>query len=213
MSFDTGWWWSYQSLISDQFGFSHIREEVASRLASRILVQEEDIANQIRDRDMVVVGAGILPSTKIPESDLVVADGALRACLERGVIPDFVVTDLDGYVSDVIWASEHGSKVVVHSHGDNMATLYQYSSRIRPVCVTTTYPSADTSCWGGFTDGDRALMMLLSLGCKSARLFGFDFSKIGDYSGDYSPRKMEKLAWAQKIVNECMTRSGSVSLV
>ena len=84
MSFDTGWWWGYQSLISDQFGFSHIREEVASRLASRILVQEEDIANQIRDRDMVVVGAGILPSTKIPESDLVVADGALRACLERG---------------------------------------------------------------------------------------------------------------------------------
>jgi len=131
MAFDTGWWWDYQNLISEQFGFSHIREEVASRLASRILVQEGDIANHFRDRDMTVVGAGILPSTKIPESNLVVADGALRACLEREVVPDFVVTDFDGYVSDVIWAGEHGSKVVVHCHGDNMATLYQYSSRIR----------------------------------------------------------------------------------
>lgn len=55
-------------------------------------------------------------------------------------------------------------------------------------------------------------MMLLSLDCKSARLVGFDFSRIGDYSGDYSPRKLEKLEWAQKIVNECMARSGSVSL-
>jgi uncharacterized Rossmann fold enzyme len=207
-----GWWWKFQNRISDQFGFSRIREEVASRLASRILMQEGDIANHIKDRDMSIVGAGIIPSTKIPESDLVVADGALRACLERRIIPEFIVTDLDGYVSDVIWATEHGSKVIVHCHGDNMAALYQYSSHLRPVCITSTYPSADTSCWGGFTDGDRALMMLLSLGCKSARLVGFDFSRIGDYSGDYSPRKLEKLEWAQKIVNECMARSGSVSL-
>ena len=206
------WWWEFQSRISDQFGFSRIREEVASRLASRILMQEGDIASHILDRDMAIVGAGIIPSTKIPELDLVVADGALRACLERGIVPEFIVTDLDGYVSDVIWATEHGSKVIVHCHGDNMAALYQYSSHIRPVCITSTYPSVDTSCWGGFTDGDRALMMLLSLGCKSARLVGFDFSRIGDYSGDYSPRKLEKLEWAQKIVNECMARSGSVSL-
>ena len=175
-------------------------------------MQEGDIASHVKDRDMAIVGAGIIPSTKIPESDLVVADGALRACLERGIIPEFIVTDLDGYVSDVIWATEHGSKVIVHCHGDNMAALYQYSSHIRPVCITSTYPSADTSCWGGFTDGDRALMMLLSLDCKSARVVGFDFSRIGDYSGDYSPRKLEKLEWAQKIVNECMARSGSVSL-
>jgi uncharacterized Rossmann fold enzyme len=55
-------------------------------------------------------------------------------------------------------------------------------------------------------------MMALSLGCKSVQLIGFDFSKIGDYSGKYSPRKLEKLAWAEKIVTECMQRSNSVSL-
>ena len=211
MAFDIEWWWDFQDRIEDQFGFSRIREDVASRFASRIFTQEGDISDHVKDRDLVIVGAGINSFTDIPESDLLAADGALRACLERGTIPEFIVTDLDGYISDLIWASEHGSKVIVHSHGDNLAALYRYSSHIRPICVTSTYPSTGTSCWGGFTDGDRALMMALSLGCKSVQLIGFDFSKIGDYSGKYSPRKLEKLAWAEKIVTECMQRSNSVS--
>ena len=211
MTFDIEWWWSFQDSIDDQFGFSRIREDVASRFVSRIFTQEGDISVHVKDRDLVIVGAGINSFTDIPESDLLVADGALRACLERGTIPEFIVTDLDGYISDLIWAFEHGSKVIVHSHGDNLAALYKYSSYIRPICVTSTYPSTGTSCWGGFTDGDRALMMALSLGCKSVQLIGFDFSKIGDYSGKYSPRKLEKLAWAEKIVTECMQRSNSVS--
>lgn len=211
MAFDIEWWWNFQDRIEVQFGFSRVREDVASRFASRIFTQEGDIFNHIKGRDLVIVGAGINSFTDIPESDLLVADGALRACLERGTIPEFIVTDLDGYISDLIWASEHGSKVIVHSHGDNLAALYRYSSYIRPICVTSTYPSTGTSCWGGFTDGDRALMMALSLGCKSVQLIGFDFSRIGDYSGKYSPRKLEKLAWAKKIVTECMQRSSSVS--
>jgi uncharacterized Rossmann fold enzyme len=211
LTFDIEWWWSFQDSIDDQFGFSRIREDVASRFVSRIFTQEGDISVHVKDRDLVIVGAGINSFADIPESDLLVADGALRACLERGTIPEFIVTDLDGYISDLIWASEHGSKVIVHSHGDNLAALYRHSSHIRPICVTSTYPSTGTSCWGGFTDGDRALMMALSLGCKSVQLIGFDFSKIGDYSGKYSPRKLEKLAWAEKIVTECMQRSNSVS--
>jgi len=211
LAFDIEWWWNFQDRIEVQFGFSRVREDVASRFASRIFTQEGDIFNHIKGRDLVIVGAGINSFTDIPESDLLVADGALRACLERGTIPEFIVTDLDGYISDLIWASEHGSKVIVHSHGDNLAALYRYSSYIRPICVTSTYPSTGTSCWGGFTDGDRALMMALSLGCKSVQLIGFDFSRIGDYSGKYSPRKLEKLAWAKKIVTECMQRSSSVS--
>ena len=211
MAFDIEWWWSFQNRIDDQFGFSRIREDVASHLASRVFTQKGDISNQVKGRDLIIVGAAVNSFTDIPESNLLVADGAVRACLERGVIPEFIITDLDGYISDVIWASEHGSKVIVHCHGDNLSALYQYSSNIRPICVTSTYPSAGTFCWGGFTDGDRALMMLLSLNCKSIQLLGFDFSRIGDYTGRYSPRKLEKLEWAQKIITECMARSNSVS--
>ena len=67
-----------------------------------------------------------------------------------------------------------------------------------------------TSCWGGFTDGDRALMMCLSLDCKSVRLIGFDFDKIGLYSGNFSPKKLKKLEWARKIIEECGKRSNKI---
>ena len=42
---------------------------------------------------------------------------------------------------------------------------------------------------------------------------GFNFDKIGPYSGDYSPRKIQKLSWARKIVNECDERTGKVKII
>ena len=81
MAFDIEWWWDFQDRIEDQFGFSRIREDVASRFASRVFTQEGDISVHVKDRDLVIVGAGIKSFTDIPESELLVADGALRACL------------------------------------------------------------------------------------------------------------------------------------
>ena len=169
------------------------------------------ISAYFRDRDLVLIGAAINQSFSIPNSSLIVADGALRACLQRDIIPELIISDLDGYIPDIIWATQHGSKIIIHAHGDNISRVHQYSAKLNPICMTSTYPSDSTFCWGGFTDGDRALMMLLSLDCKSIQLLGFDFSRIGDYTGKYSPRKLEKLAWAQKIITECMARSNSVS--
>jgi len=54
-------------------------------------------------------------------------------------------------------------------------------------------------------------MMSLSLGCTSIKLLGFDFNKVGSFSGEYSPRKMDKLVWAQRIIDECKRRSNRVS--
>ena len=211
MTFSTEWWWDYQSQIESQFGFSRIREDVASSLASRIPTKAVNMVDLVKDRSWTVVGAGI-GATEIEDLNLIVADGALRACLERGLIPEIIVTDLDGYMADLIWAFDNGSNIIAHGHGDNIAQFHQYSKHIIPSCVTSTYPSESTECWGGFTDGDRALLMALSLGCKSVELVGFDFTRVGNYSGRYSPRKMEKLVWAEKIIKECMRRSSLISL-
>jgi len=59
----------------------------------------------------------------------------------------------------MVWANKQGSKIVVHGHGDNLSRLFEFSKEIQPISLTTTYPSPETNCWGGFTDGDRALMM------------------------------------------------------
>jgi hypothetical protein len=210
LTFDTGWWWKFQEEISVQFDFSKIREDVASRLVSDIKQNISSIRECIEKKDLILVGAGLQKGTSIPSSNVIVADGALRACLEQDILPSLIVTDLDGYIPDILWARKKGSKVILHAHGDNIARVFQYLSDINPNCITTTYPSASSNCWGGFTDGDRALMMSLSLNCNSVKMIGFNYNIIGNYSGDYSPRKLEKLLWAQKIVEVCIERSNRI---
>ena len=210
MTFDIGWWWKFQEEISVQFDFSKIREDVASRLVSDTKQNISSIRKCIEKKDLILVGAGLQKGADIPSSNVIVADGALRACLEQDILPSLIVTDLDGYIPDILWARKKGSKVILHAHGDNIARVFQYLSDINPNCITTTYPSASSNCWGGFTDGDRALMMSLSLNCNSVKMIGFNYNIIGNYSGDYSPRKLEKLLWAQKIVEVCIERSNKI---
>ena len=210
MTFDIDWWWSFQEEISEQFDFSKDREAVASRLISNVKHNSFSIRKRIEDKDLILVGAGLQKDTDIPSSNVIVADGALRACLERNILPSLIVTDLDGYIPDILWARKQGSEIILHAHGDNIARVFQYLSDINPNCITTTYPSVSSNCWGGFTDGDRALMMSLSLNCNTIKMIGFDYNIIGNYSGDYSPRKLEKLRWAQKIIQTCMEKSNKV---
>lgn len=211
MTFDIDWWWKFQEQISTQFNFSRTREEVATRMLSHFNFSNSAISDYFRGRDFVLIGAAINQSSSIPNSSLIVADGALRACLQRNIIPELIISDLDGYIPDIIWATQNGSKIIIHAHGDNISRVHQYSAKLNPICMTSTYPSDSTFCWGGFTDGDRATMMSLSLGCASIKLLGFDFNKVGSFSGEYSPRKMEKLVWAQRIIDECKRRSNRVS--
>jgi hypothetical protein len=210
LTFDIEWWWSFQEEISEQFVFSKVREEAAARLVSNTKQKISLIKERIEGKNLILLGAGLTKETKIPNKNVIVADGALRACLEQSITPSIVVTDLDGYIPDILYASEKGSEIVLHAHGDNIARVFQYILELGPNCITTTYPSVSSSCWGGFTDGDRALMMVLSLNCNTVRMVGFDYKIIGAYSGDYSPRKLEKLSWAKKIVEACRKRSKKI---
>ena len=211
MTFDIDWWWDFQDQINTQFNFSRIREEVATRMVAHLDFLKTSISRYFKGRDLVLIGAAINHSLSIPNSSLIVADGALRACLEKDIIPELIISDLDGYLPDMLWATQNGSKIIIHAHGDNISRVHQYSAKLNPICMTSTYPSDSTFCWGGFTDGDRATMMSLSLGCASIKLLGFDFNKVGSFSGEYSPRKIEKLVWAQRIIDECKRRSNRVS--
>ena len=207
MTFEIDWWWKFQDEINSQFQFSKVREELAAKLVSRLNFTKSSIKSSFVGRDFVVVGAGLSESSELPNENLIVADGALRASLEREIIPEWIISDLDGYIPDIVWASQNGSNVIIHAHGDNLSRVSLYSNQIKPKCITTTYPSPNTFSWGGFTDGDRSLMMCLSLECNSVRLVGFNFEEIGEFTGEYSPRKLEKLQWAKKIIKECQKRT------
>ena len=211
MSFDINWWWPLQDEINSQFGFSRSREKVSSRLISRLYKTEGNLSEIIFGREVTIVGAGISANESIPGGVLIAADGAVSACLKRELIPDIIVTDLDGNLPDMIFANNKGSKIVVHAHGDNLSRLFEFSKKIQVISLTTTYPSPGTNCWGGFTDGDRALMMSLSYDASSVNLVGFDFEKVGEYTGKYSPKKLQKLSWARQVVERCEQETGKIN--
>ena len=212
MSFAIDWWWPFQEEINSQFGFSKSREEVSSRLISSLYQPKGNLAKLLLNNTVTIVGAGITVNDQIPEGILIAADGAVSACLKRNLIPEIVVTDLDGHLPDMVMANKKGSEIVIHGHGDNLSRLFEFSTKINPISLTTTYPSSNTNCWGGFTDGDRSLMMSLGLGAELVNLVGFNFEEIGEYTGKFSFKKLQKLSWARKIVNKCKEETGKVQI-
>jgi len=195
--------------ILDDFGFSRSRDEEAAYVLSSLLesieqITPSDLQGIIRGRDVVICGnAPCLRDEikKIKPSDAVVAaDGATSVLLEHGLIPDIIVTDLDGCMPDIIDANRRGSAVVVHAHGDNIDKLKEHVPNLRHVIGTTqASPIKNIHNFGGFTDGDRAVFLVLELMPKGVKLIGFD---LEDQS--VTPRKSKKLRWAKMLLETAL---------
>ena len=111
MSFGIDWWWPLQEKINSQFGFSKSREKVSSRLISRLYQPRGNLSELLLNKVVTVVGAGIADNEAIPDNVVIAADGAVSACLERNLIPDIIVTDLDGNLPEMVWANKKRIKV------------------------------------------------------------------------------------------------------
>ncbi|MDK2854483.1 MAG: 2-amino-4-hydroxy-6-hydroxymethyldihydropteridine diphosphokinase [Thermococcaceae archaeon] len=118
---------------------------------------------------------------------LIAADGATSALLEQDIVPDVIVTDLDGRFEDIKRANELGAYVAVHAHGDNMDKLRAHVPALKNVLGTCqTEPLDIVHNFGGFTDGDRAVFLAEELGAREIILVGFDFGEIvGKWSKPY----------------------------
>jgi hypothetical protein len=123
--------------------------------------------------------------SKRPNLVLMVADGASELILDLKIVPDFVVTDLDGTFESLHKAGEKGSVMVVHAHGDNIEKIRHSSvSNFRKIVGTTqSFPLANIFNFGGFTDGDRCVFLADHFLAKEIVLVGMDFnSRIGYFS-------------------------------
>ena len=196
--------------ILDDFGFSRERDEEAGRLlfdllkscpnSSKVLASASKLV-----RCQIVVVCGNAPTLKdeleeflhAPRDKIfIAADGATSVLLKAGIVPDIIVTDLDGCVDDILRANQMGSVVVVHAHGDNQDLLREYVPKLRNVIGTTqTRPPHGLYNFGGFTDGDRCVFFAKYLAASEIKLIGFDFDDTS-----VTPRKHKKLAWAKKLI-------------
>ena len=190
----SGWKTRYSDILK-QFKYSEKKDKQSAVILDSILKKsniERKILGLIKGKTVFVIGSGPSLSTAIPKlknfkkSIKIVADSAVKPLVENMIMPDIVVTDLDGDENILKNISKTKSIFVVHAHGDNVEKLEFIKNFKNCIGTTQTKPFGKIQNFGGFTDGDRSVFLASYFGAKKIILFGMDF---GDRIGKFSNTK------------------------
>lgn len=168
------------------------------------------LSTRLLGRDAVVVGlaphAGPPPIWTLPVRErrpaLIAADGAAALCLDAGLVPEVVATDLDGPVPSEVSANARGALVVIHAHGDNLAAIERWVPEFAGELAGSWSgpPERGLLDVGGFTDGDRAAFLAHHFRAPRILLWGFDFERVEEPTRPESDRKRAKLGFARELL-------------
>lgn len=202
---DMNTWFSWYRGILDEFSFDGEMDEKSANLLEKILEDKGSLSpSDFKLKNSAIIfGAGpslkrnIIEIKNLNRNDFsfICADGAVTALLEENLVPDIVVTDLDGNMEDIINSNKKGAIMVVHAHGNNMDKIKKYIPALDNIMGTTqSIPLENVYNFGGFTDGDRCIFLAVELGAKNIILAGMDFGKIITRYSRPEISKMEDLA-------------------
>ncbi|XRO75627.1 6-hydroxymethylpterin diphosphokinase MptE-like protein [Methanocaldococcus sp. 28A] len=221
-------WEIYYNKIIDDFGFNKSKDVESAVILNDILekankVSIEKLKDIIEGREVFIFGAGpsIRRHIKIIKDlrknfPVIVADGACKAFLEEGIIPDIIVSDLDGDLGALIECNKNGSIIVVHAHGDNIERIKEYVPKLKNIIGSCQIPNykelnlKNVINFGGFTDGDRCCFLAYYFNAKKLILGGMDFGiyitkysrpNIKNYIEKGDEIKIKKLKYAEKLIN------------
>ena len=199
----------YEDILSD-FGFDRLQDETSARLMRTLMlnadiITDDELAASLKDKAVIFGGADSLKDEiagKRFEGTLISAGSATATVMACGIVPDIVVTDLDGDVEAQIEASRRGAITLLHAHGDNADAIMRYVKSFTGKVVLTTQSKPDNlRCnYGGFTDGDRAFCMARHFGITDITLVGFDYDHPSMKEDSDPLMKAKKLRWAEKII-------------
>jgi len=196
-----GWKKKYSDILKE-FKYSEKKDKESAVILNSIIKKSninEKIISLVKDKTVFVIGSGPSLTSAIPKlknlkkTIKIVADSSVKHLVENGIIPDIVITDLDGDESTL---EKIGKKsiFVVHAHGDNIDKL-EFAKKFKK-CIGTTQsnPFNQIQNFGGFTDGDRGVFLANYFGAKKIILFGMDFGeKIGKHSDTKKSERKIKL--------------------
>lgn len=217
-----GWHSRYLEIVKE-FGYDARMDNRAASVLDSIIRQPVavgDIRDMLKDRTVFVIGAGPSIARSIPvlhryDGPKIAADSAARVLIQNGIIPDIVVTDLDGDHASLRDAASAGSIMIVHAHGDNIEKLPLAGEFARCIGTTQGRIVGRLCNFGGFTDGDRAVFMASAMGARKIILFGMDLgTRIGSASGtarSEKATKRRKLCKARELL-EWMARDSRSAL-
>jgi len=136
------------------------------------------------------------------DDTVISAGSATSRLMRKGIMPDIVVTDLDGEVEYQVEASSSGALLFVHAHGDNIPALREIVPKLTGPLVPTVQcqPFSEVYNFGGFTDGDRCYVMSRHFGVEDIRFIGWDTDNAFNEKGKDLEMKRKKLMWADRIV-------------
>ena len=201
-------WMKKYSEIVKEFKFDENKDkESAIRLNS--LLKNSKINNKLKDliegKTVLVIGSGpslsrdIYKIKSLPKLVKIAADSSAQILVENELIPEIIVTDLDGDEHTLKKIARTNSVFVVHAHGDNIERI-EFAKKFKHCIGTTqTEPFDKIQNFGGFTDGDRAVFLADHFGAKKIILVGMDFGdQIGRYSNTKKSERKIKLKKLEK---------------
>jgi uncharacterized Rossmann fold enzyme len=204
-------WEPHYRRIVLEFGFSIDDDERSARTLAKICIDKmlcppECLRIKVGE-EVTILGDGpdleLELRQQVLKGTVIAADGATSKLMHTlGRIPDIIVTDLDGEVADQLAANAQGSVAVVLAHGDNEATVRRYVPWFTgPITPTTqAKPFDNVYNFGGFTDGDRAVMLARHMGATRIHLRGFDLNCPRPKTGKDREVKLRKLKVARELI-------------
>ena len=187
----SGWGERYLSILKE-LNYSEKKDKESAVILDSILKKTdtiEKIREIIQGKTVFVIGSGPSLSIAIPKlkklkkSIKIAADSSLKPLIDNGIIPDIIVTDLDGNEDTIKKISKTKSIFVIHAHGDNIEKLQMVKKMKNCIGTTQTNPFNKIQNFGGFTDGDRGVFLASHFDAKKIILFGMDFgNQIGKFS-------------------------------
>jgi len=196
--------------ILEDMGFSREEDEHAAIILSRMLnldntVDVSVLSKLIAGKRVIVCGNAPCLKDQLEVTDLsgytvIAADGATAVLIDKDIVPDIIVTDLDGDLEKEILANKRGSVVVVHAHGDNIDKLERYVPLMKDIIGSTqSVPLVNVYNFGGFSDGDRCVFLADEFHASEIKLLGFDLDDV-----NVTDIKKKKLIWAKKLIGDLL---------
>lgn len=195
------WEPTYKEIIDD-FGYTLEEDRKSAEILAELRGTDSlEPLERVKGKVVEVKGPFFEKVHADETSFSIVAGSSASRLKEKSSLPDLLVTDLDGDVKLQMEKNLESVTTVIHAHGDNVGLIEDWAPKFQGPVISTCQcrPPQGVYNFGGFTDGDRAVVLADHLGAEKVVLDGWDLERVVYDDRGYE-LKRKKLRWAERII-------------